>query len=115
MRRRTRHNISPEFILSNHFEQKICFFLQKSCPTRKRVGAGVYAGNVMATAVCETAGVWRLFMDQVDLMDLMDKLGAPRYTPGVCSAAVGWGAGGRCAAGVCGQCDGNGGVQAAGV
>ena len=43
-----------------------------------------YAGNVMATAVCETAGVWRLLMDQVDLMDLMDKMGAPRYTPGVC-------------------------------
>ena len=56
MRRRTRHNISPEFILSNHFEQKICFFLQKSCPTRKRVGAGVYAGNVMATAVCKLRG-----------------------------------------------------------
>ena len=62
MRRRTRHNISPEFILSNHFEQKMRFFLQKSCPTRKRVGAGVYAGVIwcwMATAVCETAGVWR--------------------------------------------------------
>ena len=44
MGRRTRHNISPEFILSNDFEQKICFFLQKSCPTRKRVGADVYAG-----------------------------------------------------------------------
>ena len=56
MRRRTRHNISPEFILSNHFEQKICFFLQKSCPTRKRVGAGVYAGNVMATVVCRLRG-----------------------------------------------------------
>ena len=104
MRRRTRHNISPEFILSNHFEQKICFFLQKSCPTRKRVGAGVYAGNVMATVVCETAGARRLFMDQVDLMDQMDKMGAPRDTPRVCSAAVGWDAGGRFTAGVCFAC-----------
>ena len=68
------------------------FFLQKSCPTRKRVGAGVYAGNVMATAVCETAGArrgqygnggvqaaaaWRLLMDQMDQMDQMDNVGAP--------------------------------------
>ena len=29
MGRRTRHNISSDFILSNHFEQKIRFFLQK--------------------------------------------------------------------------------------
>ena len=29
------------------------------------------------------AVAWRLFMDQVDLMDQMDKMGAPRYTPGV--------------------------------
>ena len=33
----------------------------------------------MATAVCKTAGVWRLFMDQVDRMDLMDKMGAPVF------------------------------------
>ena len=80
------------------------FFWQKSCPTRKRVGAGVYAGNVMATAVCETAGarrgqygnggvqaaaVWRLFMDQVDLMDLMDNVGAPRDNPRVGGAQFG--------------------------
>ena len=26
----------------------------------------------------------RLFMDLVDQMDLMDKMGAPRYTPRVC-------------------------------
>ena len=73
--------------------------MQKSCPTRKRVGAGVYAGNVMATAVCETAGARRLFMDQVDRMDLMDNVGAPRDNPRVGSAAVGWDAGGRCAVG----------------
>ena len=34
----------------------------------------------------QTAAVWRLFMDQVDLMDLMDKMGAPRDTPRVCRA-----------------------------
>ena len=62
-------------------------------------------------------GAWagRLFMDQMDRMDLMDKMGAPRDNPWVCGAAVGWDAGGRCAAGVCGQCDGNGGVRAAAV
>jgi len=68
------------------------------------VGAGVYAGNVMATAGCETAGVWRgqygnggtratgvwrLLMDQVDLMDLMDNVGAPRDNPRVCGALGG--------------------------
>ena len=52
-----------------------------------------------------------MFMDQVDLMDLMDNVGAPRDNPRVGSAAVGWDAGGRVTAGVCGQCDGNGGVQ----
>ena len=35
------------------------------------------------------AAVWRLFMDQVDLMDLMDKMGAPRDNPGVCRALCG--------------------------
>ena len=29
-----------------------------------------------------------MFMDQVDLMDLMDKMGAPRDNPRVCCAAV---------------------------
>ena len=56
------------------------------------MGAGVYAGVIwcwMATAVCETAGVWRLFMDQVDLIDLMDKMGAPRDNPRVCGALSG--------------------------
>ena len=45
------------------------------------------------------AGARRLFMDQVDLMDLMDNVGAPRDTPWVGGAAVGGDAGGRCAAG----------------
>ena len=39
------------------------------------------------------AGAWRLLMDQVDLMDQMDKMGAPRYTPRVCCAVGGCGAG----------------------
>ena len=41
MRRRTRHNISPEFILSNHFEQKICFFCKKAAQ-RASAWAQVY-------------------------------------------------------------------------
>ena len=40
-----------------------------------------------------------MFMDQVDLMDLMDKMGAPRDNQRVCGAVGRWGAGGRCAAG----------------
>ena len=43
MGRRTRHNISSDFILSNHFEQKIRFFCKKSCSTRKRVSRRVCA------------------------------------------------------------------------
>ena len=60
-------------------------FLQKSGSTRKRVSAGAYAGFLMATVArgqygnggARATGVWRLFMDQVDLMDLMDNVGAP--------------------------------------
>ena len=40
-----------------------------------------------------SAEAWRLFMDQVDLMDQMDKMGAPWYTPRVCGAAVWFGSG----------------------
>ena len=43
MGRRTRHNISSKIILSNHFEQKIAFFLQKNSPTRKRVCRRIWA------------------------------------------------------------------------
>ena len=45
-----------------------------------------------------------MLMDLMDRMDLMDKMGAPRDNPWVCGAAVGWDAGGRCAAGVCFAC-----------
>ena len=40
-------------------------------------------------------GAWarRLFMDQVDLMDQMDKMGAPRYTPRGLLGAVWYGSG----------------------
>ena len=41
----------------------------------------------------QAAGAWRLLMDQVDLMDQMDKRGAPRDNPRVCCAAVWFGAG----------------------
>ena len=46
------------------------------------------------------AVAWRLFMDQVDLMDQMDKMGAPRYTPGVRCRSLVW-PGRRFTAGVC--------------
>ena len=42
-----------------------------------------------------SAWAWRLLMDHVDPMDLMDKMGAPRYTPRVCGAAVEFGSGCR--------------------
>ena len=41
----------------------------------------------------QSAGVRRVFTDQVDLMDQMDTMGAPRYTSRVCGAAVGYGSG----------------------
>ena len=58
----------------------------------RRVAAGV-CGQCDGCGGVRAAGVWRLFMDQVDLMDLMDKMGAPRENPRVCSAAVWWGVG----------------------
>ena len=80
------------------------------------MGAGVYAGNVMATAVCETAGVWhKKNGEERKLTETNGEMGVPRDNPRVCSAAVGWDAGGRVTAGVCGQCDGNGGAQSAGA
>ena len=36
-----------------------------------------------------------MLMDQVDLMDLMDKMGAPRDNPRVCCAVGRWGAWGQ--------------------
>ena len=58
----------------------------------RRVAAGV-CGQCDGNGGVRAAGVWRLFMDQVDLMDLMDKMGAPRDNPWVCCAAVWWGVG----------------------
>ena len=40
-----------------------------------------------------------MLMDRVDLMDQMDKRGAPRDTPWVCGAAVWYGSGCRFTAG----------------
>ena len=60
-----------------------------------RVGADLpqgYAGND-GNGGARAAGVWRLLMDQVDLMDLMDNVGAPRDTPWVCCAVVWFGSG----------------------
>jgi len=42
------------------------------------------------------AAARRLLMDQVDQMDLMDKIGAPCDTPWVCGAAVRFGLGKMC-------------------
>ena len=63
----------------------------------------------------QTAGARRLLMDQVDLMDLMDNVGAPRDNPRVCSAVGRSGSGEELPQGYARQCDGNGGVQTAGV
>ncbi len=52
-----------------------------------------YAGQRDGNGGVRVAGARRLLMDQVDQMDLMDKMGAPRYTPRVCCAAVWLGAG----------------------
>ena len=35
------------------------------------------------------AGAWRLQMDLMDQVDQMDKMGAPRDTPGVCGTLCG--------------------------
>ena len=51
--------------------------------------AGFFYGN----GGMPSTGAWRLLMDQVDLMDQMDKMGASRYTPWVCCAAVWFGSG----------------------
>ena len=52
-----------------------------------------YAGLFDSNGGVRGAGAWRLLMDRVDLMDLMDKMGAPLYTPWVCGAAVWFGSG----------------------
>ena len=44
-----------------------------------------------------------MLMDQVDRMDLMDKMGAPRDNPGGCCADVWYGAGGNMPVGSAGS------------
>ena len=82
------------------------------------------AGGRYAAGVClfdgnggvRAAGAWRLLMDLMDRMDLMDKLGAPRDTPWVGGAAVEVGRRGQmCRGGMLCLLDSNGGVQAAGA
>ena len=62
-----------------------------------------YARQLDGNGGVQTAGVWRLLMDQVDLMDLMDKMGAPRDNPWVGGTAVEWGAWGSFTARRCRQ------------
>ena len=90
MGRRTRHNISPDFILSNHFEQKIRFFCKKSCSTRKRVSRRVC---VMAAGVCVSRGRGTIKTDENGnerkRTETNGKMGVPRDTPWVCGAQRG--------------------------
>ena len=81
-RRKTRHNISSKIFLSNHFEQKMRFFSQKNRPTRKRVGVCMRERGLLdGGGGMRAAEARRLQMDQVDLMDKMDKTGAPLNNP----------------------------------
>ena len=93
------------------------FFSQKNRPTRKRVGVCMWERGLLdgcgsmrvavarammcrwgephadlpqGYACCDGAA---LAMDQVDLMDQMDKIGAPLNNPWVCVAAVWIGSG----------------------
>ena len=62
-------------------------FFAKKLPNAQARGRRCVCGCAMeldGSGGVQAAGVWRLFMDQVDLMDLMDKMGAPRDNPGVC-------------------------------
>jgi len=84
-----------------------------------------YARQLDGNGGVRNCGGVALVSDLSDLSDLSDKMGTSRYTPWVCSAAVGWDVGGRCAAGVMQQADlpqgyarqldGCGGMQAAGA
>ncbi len=74
---------------------------------REHVCAGAMARELLdGNGGARAAGVWRLLMD---LMDLMDKMGAPLYTPWVCLPQSGLarvidvpqGGAGCMAAGVC--------------
>ena len=61
------------------------------------------------------AGARRLLMDLMDLIDQMDKIGAPRYTPWGCLPLCGLARVKMCRWGMPGFFYGNGGVRAAGV
>ena len=66
------------------------FFSQKNRPTRKRVGVCMWERGQLDGGGCmRAAEARRLQMDQVDLMDQMDKTGAPLNTPWV-GGAAGW-------------------------
>ena len=61
------------------------------------------------------AAAWRLLMDQVDLMDQMDKMGAPCDTPWVCMPLSGLARAKIYRRGMPGFFDGNGGMHVAGA
>ena len=50
---------------------------------------GVRAAGFDGNGGVRAAAAWRLLMDQVDLMDQMDKMGAPCDTPWVCMPQFG--------------------------
>jgi len=62
----------------------------------------------------QAAAVWRRCLTCLTCRTCRTKWCATVYPRGV-QGAVWFGAGRKCAAGVCGQCDGNGGVRAAGA
>ena len=66
------------------------FFSPKNRPTRKRVGVCMRErGQLDGGGGMRAAAARRLQMDQVDLMDKMDKIGAPLNNPWV-GGAAGW-------------------------
>ena len=87
-------------------------------PGRRRIrkrAAGVMLCFFDGGGGMRVAVAWRLFMDQVDLMDQMDKMGAPWDNLRVCGA-VGWSDSGLIYhRGMPGFFDGCGGVHVAGA
>ena len=50
---------------------------------------GLRAAGFDGNGGLRATGAWRLLMDQVDLMDQMDNVGAPLYNPWVCMPQFG--------------------------
>ena len=60
-----------------------------------RFTAGVCRAFLMATAVCESAGAWRLHKTYKTYKTYKIMIGAPLYTPRVCRALFGMAQGGQ--------------------